>query len=107
MYARNRLAFYNKKADAQRANFKEANMISETLSTKKVILPPSEKLIAEYIEWCKYILPQNSLQIKIRAALFTWEIRKTSKEFSKWKASLSSRSLFFDGAMKGNPGEVG
>ena len=98
--------FLQKKADAQRATFKEANMISETLSTKKVILPPSKKLIAEYLEWCKYLLPQKSLQIKGRAALFTWEIQKSSNEFSQWKASLNSCSLFFDGEMKGNPREA-
>ena len=78
-------------------------MISETLSTKQVILPPTEKLTAE---WCKYLLPQNSLQTKGRAALFTWEIRKTSKEFSQWKASINYHSLLFDGAVKGNPGEA-
>ena len=41
------------------------------------------------------------------AALFTWEIWKTSKEFSQWKASINSHSLFFDGAAKGNPTEAG
>ena len=56
--------------------------MSETLSTNQVILPPYEKLTAEDFEWCKYIFPQNSLQTKGRATLFTWEIQKTTKEFS-------------------------
>ena len=82
-------------------------MINETLSTKQVILPPYEKLTVEDLEWCKYFPSENSLQTKGRAALLEWEIRKTSKEFSQWKACINSPSLFFDGPAKGNPGEVG
>ena len=81
-------------------------MISEKLNTKQVNLPSSKKLTIEDLKWCKYLLSQNSHQTKGRAALFTWEIRKTSKEFSQWKESINSHSLFFDGATKGNPVEA-
>ena len=103
----NRLVFDNIKADAQRIAFKAANLIKETLSSKQITTPSSEKLEDEDLEWCKDIFPQNSLQTKSRAVLHTWEIRKNSKDFIMWRTRLNTHSLLFDGAAKCNPGQVG
>jgi len=105
--ARNRLVFDDKKADAQQTAFKAANLLKETLNTKQILISPSKKLAAEDLDWCKDLLPQNSLQTKDKVALHIWEIRRNTKEFNQWKANLNSYSLFFDGAAKGNLGEAG
>ena len=105
--ARNSLVFDDKKEDVQRIVFKATNLLKETLNTKQILISPSEKLAAEDLDWCKDLLPQNSLQTKNKVALHIWEIQRNTKEFNQWKANLNSYSLFFDGAAKGNPGEAG
>ena len=82
-------------------------MLKETLNTKQILFSPSEKLADEDLDWCKDLLPHNSLQTKNKAALHIWEIQKSTKEFNRWKENLNSYSLFFDRAAKGNPGEAG
>jgi len=39
--------------------------------------------------------------------LAVWEIRKEPEDFRDWRKTLNRNSLFFDGALKGNPGEAG
>ena len=82
-------------------------MISEKLNSKQVALPHSENLSAEELKWCLGILPQNSLQTKVRIELHSWEIMKNLDDFSLWRVRQNTPTLFFDGASKGNLGEAG
>jgi hypothetical protein len=36
-----------------------------------------------------------------------WEIMKSEKEFASWKRKIKTHILFFDGALKGDPGQAG
>ena len=37
----------------------------------------------------------------------TWQVRFSEKEFSEWWQRKNKVSIFFDGASKGSPGNVG
>ena len=82
-------------------------MLSEALSTKDFIIN-STTLSSEEERWLKEFNPnQQSIEAIKPPQKTNWEIRLDEQDFIKWRSTLDEWCLFFDEALKGNPGQAG
>ena len=89
---------------------KTVGMIAEKFASNNINFPHSESISEPHASWCKLYLkdmnsPQsNTIVNKQIHSKHSWEIRKSSSEFTAWLREKKTYALFFDGASKGNPG---
>ena len=105
--ARNRSIFKGEKVVISKIVAKIIGMTTEKLAVRGLGLRDEEDMPSQVSKWCNIFFHRSSLQAKNYHSRQPWEIRKNYEDLLRWIKKQNSFSLFFDGASKGNSGEVG
>eukprot|EP00253_Pinus_taeda_P006464 PITA_06464 len=100
---RNRRIFRNKKQSHKVLETKIKCHIKECLLDIK----DDSNLSQQDITWGSTLELQFHPAVKKAPIIKEWQIRKSKNDFQEWLKSQARHILFFDGAVKGNPGKVG
>ena len=105
--ARNRSILKEEKVVISQIVSKIIGITAKKLATRGLGSPDSEDIPAHVSKWSGILFQSSSLQVKSFHSIHPWDIRKRSTDLTRWIKEQKSKSLFFDGASRGNPREAG